>query len=119
MRSRFFLGEVADRVISSNYPYYDRDLLDLIPDELLDTEFGYSDNSTARLYPKVEEIKSRVIEELDGRIRVNGIPQYIKNSYPDITSLLSAPVNSLPSFLEDELKKVRFLDNIVMTLIHW
>lgn len=107
MRSRFFLGEVADHVLRSNGDYYTEDLMSLIPDNLLDTEF--TTNNTQRLSDNLDKLRFKKEEELTAML----------SEKETLSEVLNSPLNTLIRKKERKRKEVKFLFNVASTLLHW
>lgn len=107
MRSRFFLGEVADSVIRSNKNYYQSELIDLIPDKLLDTEFNSKNG--LQLIEKLDRLRFKKEKELAAML---DNPKKLKEA-------INSSRNNLSEKQERKKKEIKFLFNVAAALLHW
>lgn len=145
MRTRFLLGEVADSVLRANPEYrinpeyFKGELTDLIPDDLLNTEFnsqnfrGLAEELDELRFAKQEELSAIISNRIrlgeilfqysDGKLPANRL---VSNLWKQLARkpnklkyLLNRDRNSLPEPLEQKCKEIRFLLNVGTTLLHW
>ena len=99
MRNRFFVGEVADLVVRNNKDTLDfeRNLLDIIPDKLLNTEFNSGNiMELSRQLDKLRHAKEKELATLTSHQYYSAVQDQQRLS-----------------------REIKFLAAVGVTLLHW
>ncbi|OFY37452.1 MAG: hypothetical protein A2Z69_03395 [Bacteroidetes bacterium RBG_13_44_24] len=110
--------KVAERIVDINQPYYSSDLLQLIPEELL--EFSLTDNNLYEAEVLIDKIRFQKETEL---MKMLGIPAGMELP-PKVAEMLNHLINykekteALPPEQQQKVREIKFLFNVAATVIH-
>jgi hypothetical protein len=110
--------KVAERVVDVNQPYYYPELIQLIPEEIL--EIGLTDNNLCETGIAIDKIRFQKEREL---LKMLGIPAGMKLPRK-VADMLSHIINykeqteALPPDQQQKVKEIKFLSNVAQTVIH-
>ncbi len=104
--------EIAERIVKINTPYYTKDLLELIPAELLNKKL--TDENLDETMRQVDAIRFKKEDELKSKIKTN--KKVIETVLYVIINYSN--VSTLPEELEKKRREIKFLFNVAATIIH-
>lgn len=107
--------EIAERIVKINSPYYTKDLLGLVPEELLNKKL--TDENFDEIIRQVDAIRLVKTNELRSKIKT------IKADKEVIETILEVILNysnlsTLPEDFDKRGKEIKFLFNVAATIGH-
>ena len=112
--------DVARMIVDLNEPYYSKELIDLLPGELLDVEL--SDNNLHQTSIRIDQLRFWAQCELMGLLGMfesydSKVPD---NSWEELSDVLNNEelFDELSSDQQKKVKEVKFLSNVALTVLH-